>query len=464
MEVFYSENTFRIRCKVNWPVYMPYAFPAFLSYLRTLQLEASIPRVGLHYSEHNFHTALAVWRNMCGYLANARVALDTVTFSFIGINSVEKAERLLIEASSLAPFKEVRFVAEFFDNEKNITENRLYYSGPLVLPSYAQVSEHGLVELGLGFSGVWLEEDLVNTPPEEFTRATKVLFVSYGYKFLRGPPLPTEISFNFAKLPFELKSIILSHTGLIRDSSRQPYIPLTRTIARDDRAMECCGQCGGHHYLVHDFRNIYFYDRDFATYSSTCAYGGPRSSALFATSSEVREEVLNVYYGRNNFAVTGPEASAIIRRIRSAPKEHLRRVKRLRIVLEDVLGCLPRIRSDDDNTRREYDDAVPEILEFWENFSKILLELHTSFEPSSLNVEFLVGGYPEEWWGWDDALYIQEVKERKTILERLCAMVSGCPFGEVAASVSIDGLLDLWSPVGEQNPPLEHLEQLNSSL
>lgn len=82
MQVFYSENTFRISCSVDWPEYVPHAFSAFWSYLRILQLEASIPRDGLRYSDYNFHRTLELWRSICGHLSYARVTLDTVTFSF----------------------------------------------------------------------------------------------------------------------------------------------------------------------------------------------------------------------------------------------------------------------------------------------------------------------------------------------------------------------------------------------
>lgn len=166
MQVFYSENTFRISCSVDWPEYVLHAFWTFWSYLRTLQLEASIPRDGLRYSDYNFHRTLELWQRICGHLSYARVTLDTVTFSFVGINSAEQAEVLLIGASGLAPSKIVRFVAEFFDNDKKIISNKRRYNGD-ALPCCAQVNEHGHVGLGLGFSGVCLTEDFVNKPPEE---------------------------------------------------------------------------------------------------------------------------------------------------------------------------------------------------------------------------------------------------------------------------------------------------------
>lgn len=238
--------------------------------------------------------------------------------------------------------------------------------------------------------------------------------------------------------------MILSHTGLLRDSSPQPYIPLSGAIRRGNAELkECCGSCGGQHHAKHSSRDTCFCNRNFAAYSSTCTCGGPRSSALFATSSELREEALNIFYGRNNFAVTGPEASAIIRQINSVPSDQLRRVKRLRIHLHNMLGfgLFDSPRSED--LYREYDNGfIPEKPGFWENVSKLLLDLHTLFQPDHLDVEFLVGGHSEE--ELDERLHSLEVNERKRVVEKFCTLVSGYSFHKVAVSVDIDHLPDLW--------------------
>lgn len=154
------------------------------------------------------------------------------------------------------------------------------------------------------------------------------------------------------------------------------------------------------------------------SFSTTCTCNPLRTSAIFATSRQIREEVLRLYYLRNHFAIEPPRKGprGAIKIINSIPLSRLQWITNLSIELSAESGCKPgeKLWSMDQD---EWLNPAGEYEQRWKEWAQLLQLLSTCFQDNlDLSLDFkMFSVFPQE--------IIGQVKSRtRSAFQRLITM------------------------------------------